>query len=62
MACMPQESKGPVSLSANSPGLEILKTVTRPTLPNVSNAMVNMIININGKNQNLYSSCSMRHS
>ena len=25
-------------------GLEILKTVTRPTPPNVSNAMVNLII------------------
>ena len=42
-------------------GQKILKIVTRPTAPNVSNAMVNLIINI-GKIQNVYSSCNMRHS
>ena len=42
-------------------GWIILKTVTHPTSPNVSTAMVNLIINI-GKNQNVYSSCNIRHS
>ena len=44
-----------------SQGWKILKTVTRPTSPNVSNAMENLIINI-GKIQNFYSSCNIWHS
>ena len=37
-----------------------LKNVTRPTSPNVSNAMVNLIVNT-GKILNFYSFCSVRH-
>ena len=42
-------------------GLKNLKTVTRPASPNVSNAMVNLIIYID-KIQNFNSPCSLRHS
>ena len=41
-------------------GWKILKTVTCPTSPIVSNTMENLIINT-GKIQNFHSSCSMRN-
>ena len=51
---------GPHSAKAPFKGM-ILKTVTCHTSPNVSNGMVNLIVNIL-KIQNFHSSCSKRHS